>query len=62
MKEGFRVLARELAVEEIEAVAGAYTGPGDDGNSTSIGDNGSGCTTADESWFTVYDDSTQAMQ
>ena len=49
MNQPFRILARELAVEEIEAVAGAYTGPGDDGTSDPVGDAGSGCTGSDDS-------------
>ena len=59
MNDTFRVLARELALAEVETVSGAYTGPGDDGQSDQMGDAGSGCTSPDESWFTVYDDSIQ---
>lgn len=48
MSNTFRILARELAVEEIETVTGAYTGPGDDGSSDQLADAGSGCTSPDD--------------
>ena len=50
MDKNFRILARELAVEEIEAVSGAYTAPGDDGQSDQMADQGSGCTNPDDSF------------
>ena len=57
MKNEFRVLARELAVEEVATISGAY---GDEDRrweyqTMAIGENGSGCVSPDESWFTVYD-------
>lgn len=56
MNKEFRVLARELAVDEIETVSGAVSVPNDVATTMAIGEGGSGCTTPDESWFTVYDD------
>jgi hypothetical protein len=38
-----RVLGRVLAVEETEAVGGAVTGPGDDGQTGPQADAGTGC-------------------
>ena len=55
----FRVLARELAVEELESVSGAVTGPGDDGQSDQTGDQGSGCTMPDDSLFSTFGISAQ---
>lgn len=51
----YRILARELAIEEVELVSGAVTGPGDDGQSDQMGDAGSGCTMPDDSFLTIYD-------
>lgn len=48
MEREERVLGRLLAVEEVEAVAGAVTAPGDDGQSDSQGDAGTGCTGGDD--------------
>ena len=55
MTSNFRILARELAVEEVATVSGAYTGDKWDAVTMAIGEGGSGSTTSDESWFTVYD-------
>lgn len=48
MEREERVLGRLLAVEEVEAVAGAVTAPGDDGQSDSQADAGTGCTGGDD--------------
>lgn len=49
MQKEFRILARELAVEEIENVSGAE---GVVETVTELGEAGSGCTMPDESsWF-----------
>ena len=51
--EKFRVLARELAVEEVSEISGANPA----GNYTTLGYNetGSGGMTSDDSYFTIYD-------
>lgn len=43
-----RVLGRVLAVAETEAVGGAGTGPGDDGQSGPQADAGTGCIGGDD--------------
>lgn len=43
-----RVLGRVLAVEETEAVSGAVTGPGDDGQTSPQADAGTGCIGSDD--------------
>lgn len=45
-----RVLGRTLAVEETEAVGGAVTSPGDDGQTSPGADAGTGCTGNDDSF------------
>lgn len=56
MSNTFRVLARELAVAEVDTVSGAYGEKAPwEFETMAIGENGSGCTSPDESWFTVYD-------
>jgi len=48
-----RVLGRLLAVGETEAVGGAATGPGDDGQTSPQADAGTGCIGSDDSMVTI---------